>query len=456
MPISPARTIAFDVLLCVETEAAYASELLHARLNARVSARDAALAIEIVMGTLRWQRWLDFLAENYVGKKSTALDVEVLVALRIGIYQLRHLARIPASAAVDESVDLVKRARKQSAASLVNAVLRRAASESSKSPDEFLWPELKTEDALGLRYSHPTWLVEHWLARFGREQTVALLEANNEAPRRACALSAPESPEFRVEVMHSLTAAGVEFESGRLVRNAITIRGGDVTKTKAFQNGWISFQDEASQIIPLLMEVKVGQSVLDLCAAPGGKTMALARKAGSTALVVAADRREGRLRAMRERLGHAGVSNVRLVALDGTASLPFSAEFDWILVDAPCSGTGTLSRNPEIRWKLKQSDLAELHSRQVMLFNSALECLAPEGRLVYSTCSLEHEENEDVVSEVLGAHPEFRAIAAEFPPDALAKGVRAETLFDNSSTFFRTFPPLQHADGFFATVLARR
>ena len=144
-----------------------------------------------------------------------------------------------------------------------------------------------------------------------------------------------------------------------------------------------------------------------------------------------------------------------MIALDGTASLPFRAKFDRILVDAPCSGTGTLSRNPEIRWKLKPTDLLELHARQVMLLNSALECLATEGRLVYSTCSLEPEENEGVVSEVLRAHPEFRVTQAKIPAGALVEGVRAETLFDSDGAF-RTFPPLHFTDGFFAAVLAPR
>lgn len=456
MPISPARTIAFDALLRVENEAAYASEVLHARLNegtaAKVSARDAALATEIVMGALRRQRLLDFFIEHYTAKKSIALDVEVLVALRIGLYQLRHLARIPASAAVDESVELVKRARKQSASSLVNAVLRRAAAESARPARDFLPPEVSSTHAVALLHSHPTWLIERWFERFGREETVALLEANNETPRRVCAVLNHEN---RDEVLRSLAAEEVEFEPGRLARDAITIRGGDVARTKAFENSWISFQDEASQIIPLLLHVKAGASVLDVCAAPGGKTMALAHRAGPAGLVVAADRRENRLRAMRERLAHARVSNVRMIALDGTASLPFRAKFDRILVDAPCSGTGTLSRNPEIRWKLKPTDLLELHARQVMLLNSALECLAPQGLLVYSTCSLEPEENEGVVGEALRAHPEFRATQAEIPADALVEGVLAETLVDSNGAF-RTFPPLHATDGFFAAVLAWR
>ena len=452
MPISAARTIAFDALLRVETEGAYASDVLHARLNPKVGPRDAALATEIVMGALRWQRLLDFFIERYTRKKLGALDVEVLIALRIGIYQLRYLARVPANAAVNDSVELVKRARKHSASSLVNAVLRRAGRESTKPVEEFLPLDPPPADAFGLLHSHPTWLVERWLERFGRAETITLLATNNETPRRACAVT---SREFWEEVTRSLVDADVEFEPGRLLRDAITIRSGDVTKTKAFENGWISFQDEASQMIPLLLGVNPGESVLDVCAAPGGKTLALARAAGPKALVVAADRRENRLRVMRERLVRAGASNVKFVALDGTAPLPFSGKFDRILVDAPCSGTGTLARNPEIRWKLKPTDLAELHARQVMLLDSALECLAPKGQLVYSTCSLEPEENEAVVSEALQAHPEFQMIAPEIPAGVLANGIRAETLLTPDAAF-RTFPRLHFTDGFFAAVLRRR
>ncbi|HVB36871.1 MAG TPA: 16S rRNA (cytosine(967)-C(5))-methyltransferase RsmB [Candidatus Acidoferrales bacterium] len=452
MPITPARTIAFDALLRVETEGAYASDVLHARLNAKVSSRDAALATEIVMGALRWQRLIDFFIERYTSKKIATIDAEVLVALRMGIYQLRFLSRIPANAAVNDSVELVKRARKSSAASLVNAVLRRAARESAKPVEEFLPLDLTPADALGLLHSHPTWLVERWLARFGRAETITLLATNNETPRRACAVI---SREFREDVTRSLADASVEFEPGRLLRDAITVRSGDIAKTTAFERGWIAIQDEASQMIPVLLDVNPGESVLDVCAAPGGKTLALARAAGPNALVVAADRRENRLRVMRERLARAGASYVKFVALDGTASLPFNSKFHRILIDAPCSGTGTLARNPEIRWKLKPTDLAELHQRQVMLLDSALECLAPHGRLIYSTCSLEPEENESVVSEALRSHPEFQMTALEIPAGVLANGTHADTLVTQDGAF-RTFPPLHFTDGFFAAALRRR
>ncbi|MHB8412180.1 MAG: 16S rRNA (cytosine(967)-C(5))-methyltransferase RsmB [Candidatus Acidiferrales bacterium] len=464
MPISPARIIAYDTLLRVETEAAYASEILHARLNikidatipkkmaAKITARDAALATEIVMGALRWQRLLDFFIERYTKKKTTAIDAEVLVALRIGIYQLRFLSRIPPRAAVGESVELVKRARKTSAASFANAVLRRAASESRQAAENFFPRDLNPADALARAHSHPTWLVERWLERLGPPETIALLDANNKPPNRACVVLDSEN---RNDVILSLTDAGVESGPGRLLRDAIIIRSGDISKAKAFVEGRIAFQDEASQMIPLLLRVNRGDSVLDVCAAPGGKTMALARAAGPGALVVAADRHENRLHSMRERLAHPEMSNIKIVALDATASLPFSGEFDRILVDAPCSGTGTLARNPEIRWKLKPGDLAELHQRQILLLSSALERLAPEGLLVYSTCSLEPEENEHVISEILKTHPEFQTNAVKIPPSILAAGVRTETLVGSDGAF-RTFPPVHQSDGFFAAVLLRR
>ena len=452
MPIAPARKIAFEILLRVEKESAYASELLYARLDQRLNARDAALATELVMGALRRQGELDFFIERYAQKPAIALDAEPRIALRMGIYQLRRLSRIPAHAAVSESVELVKCSRKESASSLVNAILRRAAGEKTRPIEQFLSADIPLAQRLSITHSHPAWLIERWLARFGESRTQALLESNNAPPASACAISEPES---REQIIRSLEAAGVKTEPGRLARNALIITGGNVQKTKAFRDGSLSFQDEASQLIPLLLEVRPGASVLDLCAAPGGKTLALARAAGPSSLVVAADLHEHRLRAMRARLKINGAAHVHLLALDATIALPFRNQFGRILVDAPCSGTGTLARNPEIRWRLKPSDLADLHRRQVLLLISALACLARRGRLVYSTCSLEPEENEQVLTEALSAHPEFRLIPAQLPADAFAPGISPSQLIAPDG-IFRTFPPDHHSDAFFAAAFDRR
>ncbi|HEV2288461.1 MAG TPA: 16S rRNA (cytosine(967)-C(5))-methyltransferase RsmB [Candidatus Acidoferrales bacterium] len=452
MAISPARKIAYSILLRVETQRAYASDLLHSRVDADVTARDAALTTELVLGVLRRQNLLDFFIERYTGKKFARLDAEILIALRLGIYQLRFLSRVPARAAVNESAEIVKRTSKKSAVALVNAVLRRAAEEKDRPAEELIPAGLPPVESLSILFSHPAWLVERWLRQFGETKTRALLAINNQPPKQACAIT--DSIE-REELLHSLKETGIEFAPGKLLRDAIILNRGNLLGTRAFQEGKVAIQDEASQLIPSLLHVSPGNSVLDLCAAPGGKTIALGRAAGRTAMIVASDLHEKRLGQMAERLKKASPVNVKLVALDGTTSLPFGRKFDRILVDAPCSGTGTLARNPEIRWRLTPEGMAELRRQQVALLSSALECLSPDGELVYSTCSLEAEENDEVVREILRAHPDFTMSPIEIPDNALASGVAVDDLVGADGAF-RTFPPHAHTDGFFAVRLRRR
>ncbi len=453
MPISPARKIAYEVLRRVEAEGAYASDLLHAKLAAHVKPADAALATEITLGVLRWRRLLDFLLERHLKRPISRLDLPVMLALRIGLYQLRFLDKVPARAAVNESVELVKSARKGSAAALVNAVLRKAESDAQSPAESFLALDLPPSERLGILHSHPTWLVERWLLRLGEEQTVALLHANNETPRLS---SAVQDFSRREEVLGALAKGGLQTRPGVLLGSAFSIRGGSPSRAEAFRAGQISIQDEASQAIPLLLAVQIGDRVLDLCAAPGGKTAALIRAAGSAGAVIAADRHSHRLAAMRVQLDRLAAGRAHLVELDAEEPLPFHEKFDRILLDAPCSGTGTLARHPEIRWRLELDQLAESHGHQVKMLRMALSKLAPGGRLVYSTCSMEPEENEEVVEEVLRDMPSIqqipRAEATQALTPHLVTGVDPNTLFGNDG-YFRTSPSLHHTDGFFAAVL---
>jgi 16S rRNA (cytosine967-C5)-methyltransferase len=454
--VSAARRIAFEILRRVESEGAYASDLLHAELTSSVKPEDAALATEIVLGVLRWQGQLDFLLGRYMKKPAAKLDVAVLLALRIGIYQLRFLDRVPARAAVNESVELVKQARKTSAATLVNAVLRRAADEAKQPADKLISQEgLSVGARLAILHSHPEWMVERWLARLGESGTLALLEANNKTPRLSCAI---HDTSRREEVLASLQRSGLRIEPAVLLRSAFAVSGGSPARTEAFRAGEISIQDEASQIIPLLLDVQSSERVLDLCAAPGGKTPPLVRGAGENGMVVAGERHAHRLRAMREQFKRLNLSRVRLVELDAEKKLPFAARFDRILVDAPCSGTGTLARHPEIRWRLQEEQLAEFHALQVSLLTNALEMLKPGGRLVYSTCSMEPEENENVVEEVLRKNAGVRLVAglaaAASLGGRLVDGVDASSFF-GSDEYFRTSPSSHRTDGFFATILEK-
>lgn len=325
---APARTLAFDILRRVES-GAWASDLLLAH-SAELDSRDASLASEIVFGVLRYRAQLDFLIEHYSGRRQK-LDVEVRIALRMAIYQLRYLERIPPHAAVTDAVDLVKRARKRSAAGFVNAILRQV------DRDAVAWPAREVE------FSCPEWLLARWEGQFGKEAAEGIARA---------ALAEPEK----------------------------YTRGG-------------RRQDIGAQSVVPLLELAAGQSFLDLCAAPGNKT-AQALEAGVHA--IACDLHFHRLVQMRD-LG------ADLVVLDGTGPLPFARRFDRILVDAPCSGTGTLGRNPEAKWRLAPGDLADLQARQIALLRHAREALAPGGLLVYSTCSLEPEENQAVVAAAVPA-----------------------------------------------------
>jgi 16S rRNA (cytosine967-C5)-methyltransferase len=324
--MSPARQIAFRVLERVHG-GGYASELLRGK-TAGLDSRDAALAETLVFGCLRFQAQLDFLIAHFTGRKMQKLDEEVRIALRMGIYQLRYLERIPAHAAVTESVELVKRAHKRSAAGFVNAVLRKV----NRKP--MPWPDRATE------LSIPEWMLERWSARYSWERAEKIA---------AAALREPAT-----EI------------------NPITGRR----------------QDPAAQQIVPLLAIEPGLTLLDVCAAPGNKT-AQAIAAGAKA--VACDR-------YLSRILEVPAEAMRIVA-DATLDLPVAMKFDRILVDAPCSGTGTLARNPEIKWRLQPSDLPRFSSLQKRILERATQRLKPGGRLVYSTCSLEPEENEQVAAE---------------------------------------------------------
>jgi 16S rRNA (cytosine967-C5)-methyltransferase len=355
MPEGP-RQIAFRALLDVH-RGGYAADLLYTATR-EIDSRDAGLAEEIVFGVLRFQAQLDFLIRHYSGRGVEKLDLEVCIALRMGIYQLRYLERIPAHAAVSESVQLVRRARKASAAGFVNAVLRKV----DRRP--VAWPDRAAE------LSHPAWMLERWDRQYGPAVSQAIAQADLRKPETYIRVPPGEIPPEGAQPCAEVP--GCWLLAGRGFKGAIPFRT----------------QDISSQTIVPLLDLRAGQTYLDLCAAPGNKT-AQALESGVRA--VACDIHHHRLRTL--------VSlPAGLVVLDATAPLPFVRRFDRILLDAPCSGTGTLARNPEIKWRLEPHDLEALGRRQAALLANAISALAPGGRLVYSTCSLEREENEEVVA----------------------------------------------------------
>ncbi len=442
MAVSLARAAALDALARVERRGEHADDVLHSRLLQPLSTQDRALATELVMGVLRWRRRLDQALSAASTQPLEKLDLEVLLALRLAAYQLGFLERVPARAAVHQSVELVKRARKRSAAPFVNAVLRRVARAAAD-----LRPgksAKKDSTFLAANWSHPEWLVERWVRAFGQDAAARLCESHQRVPQAALRLDDPA-------IESELAAEGVTLAPGALLAGARRVAAGDITATRAFREGRVHLQDEASQLVAEL--VGAGQRILDCCAAPGGKTAAMAAR-NPGAFVVASDASLARMRTLQRRVR---LPNVRLMVADSLA-LPFAAEFDRVLADVPCSGTGTLARNPEIKWRLRVQDLAAFHRRQVVILRAALQHVAAGGRLVYSTCSLEREENEAVIEEALSTLPEFTLLdcAAELRR-LREQGVL--TWEDCASLtrgpFLRTLPGTHPCDGFFAALLQR-
>lgn len=444
MSASPARAAVFDILLRVELQDAYASELMHSGRLDSLSQADRGLTTEIVMGVLRWRSRLDSVIAANSSRPLNRLDTEVLLALRIAAYQILFLTRIPARAAINESVELVKRARKTSAAAFVNAVLRKLSDRGFAVEQQPTGSE-QSPGQLADEFAHPQWLVARWIHNFGSRTAEALCAHGQRVPATA----------IRVEdeaVPRELEADGIQLAPGALLTSARLVTGGEITQTRALREGRAFIQDEASQLVALL--VGRGSRILDLCAAPGSKTAAIAAR-NPDAVIVAAELHPHRADLLRQRVRAA---NVRVVTTDAT-NLEMSSDFDRVLADVPCSGTGTLARNPEIKWRLKAADLPDLHVRQVAILQSALGQLAPGGRAVYSTCSLEPEENQSVVDEVLAASLDYRLLDCRLELERLQAG--GELALDDvgsllNGAYLRTFPGIHPSDGFFAAIIERK
>jgi 16S rRNA (cytosine967-C5)-methyltransferase len=433
MAVSPARAAAFAILLRVERESAYAVELLHSGLLDGLSAIDRHLTTDMVMGVLRWRSKLDASIAGLVPVALRKLDLEVLTALRMGSYQLAFLDRIPAHAILHESVEMVKQARKRSAAGLVNAVLRKL--ERNRSAFS------ASGNGLATAYAHPQWLIERWVQQFGFDPAEQICRYDQQIPDTVLRLGNPRHED-------ELAKSGVQLAAGALMKDARVVVKGDITSTSLFRGGRLALQDEGSQLIAAL--VGNGKRILDCCAAPGSKTSAIASAAPGAA-IVAADVHPHRARLLRRMVTS---SNVQVMVADAL-ELPFTSSFDRVLADVPCSGTGTLARNPEIKWTLQPQDIIDLQSRQIAILDAALKHVSQGGRLVYSTCSLETEENEKVVEAALQKNPEFRLVGVRDELLQLkASGILIWEDVDQlvNRNFLRTIPGVHPCDGFFAAI----
>ncbi|HET6890424.1 MAG TPA: 16S rRNA (cytosine(967)-C(5))-methyltransferase RsmB, partial [Pyrinomonadaceae bacterium] len=430
-PISPARLAAFNILRRVE-EGGYASILLASRAE-RLKPADRALCHELVLGVLRRQLWLDRLIEYYSDRSLTSLDTDVVIALRLGLYQLRFLSRIPAPAAVNESVKLVRRAGLRSAEGFVNAVLRRAIREPDVNPAAAISNPLAR---LAVETSHPKWVLTRWINAFGTSEAEALARANNQPAPVAFRIVRNKARES--EIIDQLRAKGAEVIASQIARGAWRITNGGSLLHELAQSGQIYIQDEASQLVGQIVDAQPGDRVLDLCAAPGGKTTQIASQSNAIQ-VIAGDVHEHRVRTVANVARLQSLSNIQSVVLNAEESPPFApGSFDRVLVDAPCSGTGTLRHNPEIRWRISAAGIRDLANRQKQILLNAAGMVKTGGRLVYSTCSVDPEENEAVVSAFLNETDSFAPLDLKDNPSLVTAGGH-----------LRTWPHRDDVDGFF-------
>ena len=458
--IAPARRAAYESLVAVLTDTVDLATSLERARRRLDDPRDRALATEIATGTERWRATLDHFIRACSGRELDRIDPEILTILRLSLYQLRHLSRVPAAAVVDDAVGLAKQAGKRSAGAFVNAVLR---TWSRRRHALGLPPRpANTDDRqaalayLSVTLSHPRWLVERWLDRVGFERAERWLQFNNAVPpvtlRPNRLRTSPE------DLVSRLRELGLTVERGRYAPDALIVtrraggEGARAGEPLAFDRGALRglavVQDEASQLMTLLAGPHPGPRVFDTCAAPGSKTTALAAALAPGGSIVACDVRSRRLRMLRHALDEAGATGVHLVQADLCHPAPFTTTFDCVFVDAPCSGLGTLRRDPDIKWRRQPHDLEAMARTQRQLLRHAAAAVSPGGRLVYATCSTEPEEDDDI-ADYAAAIPGFHRVDARDTHPALPPSVV------DATGAVRTTPYDHDLEGFYGAAFDR-
>jgi 16S rRNA (cytosine967-C5)-methyltransferase len=433
--IAPARVAAFEVLRAVGAGRTDLGSALARERTRLGDARDRALAGEIATGTLRWQGAFDHVITAFAGRPLRKLDPEVLQILRLTMFQILHLDRIPVSAAVKDAVDLTGKAGKRSASGLVNAVLRRVAREQRSLP--LPGPPADPSDRksalayLSVTLSHPEWLVARWLDRHGFAQTETWARFDNSpAP---LTLRANTLKTTREELAALLSAAGIECEPAAHAPDALIVTRGNPLTTTLHDEGLFVIQDEASQLVGAFAGARPGERILDVCASPGGKTLAMAAAMSGRGRIIASDVRGRRVELLKKSVHRSGARNVVVVRADAGGPLPFRPVFDRVLLDAPCSGLGTVRRDPDIKWRRRKEDLPELVRAQRAMLDHSAAVVVAGGALIYATCSGEPEEDDEVVDAFLAEHPEF----------------------ERDGEAFRTVPFRDQLEAFFAAMLVK-
>lgn len=445
-----ARDIALEVLLRVDEFKSYSNLELKAVLDrANLSAADAGLVTELVYGTIQRRSTLDYVLAQFIkGKGGLAkLQPWVLQLLRMSLYQIRFLDRVPDRAAVHEAVEIAKRRGHQGISSLVNGVLRNVL----RQPECWnVLPKGSLAARLAVELSHPEWLVARWLKQYGEETTRAICESNNQAPHASIRVNRLKMT--RDELIHELVQHFPDAQPSKVSNSGIVLDGGYVAGTSWFREGDCTIQDESSMLVAPALQPQPGQRVLDACAAPGGKTTHIAELMGNKGEIVACDVHAHKQELIRQNARRLGIEIITPVVADAAAlTVEEHGTFDRILLDAPCSGFGVIRRKPDLKWQKTANDVKQIAELQFELLDRVSRLLKPGGLLVYSTCTIEPQENQQIVEKFVATHPDFEldsSLADDLP--------EAVSALADQAGFIQILPHQFQSDGFFISRLKRK
>lgn len=399
------REVSLDILLQIEKNQAYSNLLLNQSIKKEeLNEKDIGLLTEIVYGTIQRKKTLDYFLDRLVKGGLKKLDLWVLVLLRLSIYQIVYLDRVPERAVVHEAVEIAKKKGHKGISAMVNGTLRSFLREGSPSFEAIKDPIEK----LAIQVSHPTWLVKRWIEQFGFEKTKQICEINSMPPSVTARVNQIKAEDLN-EVIELLAKENVIAERGDLSRDAIKIEKGSLPTTKLYQQGWLTIQDESSMLVADALNPKPNMKVLDSCAAPGGKTTHIAERMNNQGQIYALDIHEHKVKLINEQASRLGLSAIETKTTDSRkAEELFEKEsFDCILVDAPCTGLGVIRRKPDIKWQKNEEDIEKITVIQKAILKAVAPLLKKGGRLVYSTCTIDSMENQQVVKSFLEENPTF-------------------------------------------------
>lgn len=442
MSLSPARKAAFKILTRIESASIPVSEFLYSKSVNKLKVLDRGLTTELIYGVLRQRNLLDWYLSSLISRPLNKVDGEVMTALRLGAYQILFLSRIPDRAAVHQSVELLRKLGQHVAAGgMVNAVLRKVNKINFDQACKSL--SQHPSNSLSILYSHPEWLVNRWINRWGLLPTRDLLKHNNLVPTVHCRSNSPELDSIKIGQL--LESEGINVRLHGLGKGIWEVISGNLTESELFKSGKVVIQDAGSQSMPSLLDLQANDFCLDFCSGIGGKASRIAQLGRNKVKIISLDSNLSKLQLSKCRNENQW-NNIHWIVADGTCSLPISRQFNKILVDVVCSGSGTLRRHPEIRWRLKPSDLDRLSVLQSKLLANASVHLKRGGLLLYATCSLEPEENEQVIHRFLFENPHF-CLERSFDSEL-------NSYYDQDG-FIRLRPNKSSPDGFFGAVLRR-